>query len=316
MNRNEIPSWRRNRSIRGMSAILLPFEKTGMVDWNGFDEHLLRTWSAGLIPAVNMDTGYANLIDHATRLRVLDRTRELSEGRTFVAGAFVQDSPGDALAIQSYRQAVEEIVHRGGLPILFQSFGLTALPPPLLLRAYETIGDFCHQFLAFELGGMFAPFGTIYDLDTFRGLLQVKACIGAKHSSLDRSQEWERLAVRDEQRPDFMLLTGNDLAIDMVFYGSDYLLGLSTFAPDLFALRDRYWLEGDSRALPLNDILQYLGMFAFRHPVPAYKHSAAQFLKIRGWIKCSDPFPGSARRPESDVEILEEIWHKMSIGFA
>ena len=34
-------------------------------------------------------------------------------------------------------------------------------------------------------------------------------------------------------RPDFLVLTGNDLAIDMVMYGSDYLLGLSTFAPDV-----------------------------------------------------------------------------------
>ena len=32
------------------------------------------------------------------------------------------------------------------------------------------------------------------------------------------------------------VLTGNDLAIDMVMYGSDYLLGLSTFAPEAFAL--------------------------------------------------------------------------------
>ncbi len=123
---------------------------------------------------------------------------------------------------------------------------------------------------------MFAPFGKIYSIDTFRGLLGIKACVGAKHSSLDRLQEWERLKIRDAERTEFMVLTGNDLAIDMVFYGSDYLLGLSTFAPDLFALRDRYWLEGDSRALSVNDILQYLGMFAFRNPVPAYKHSAAQ----------------------------------------
>ena len=32
----------------------------------------------------------------------------------------------------------------------------------------------------------------------------------------------------------------------------------------------------------LNDLLQYLGTFAFRPPVPAYRHSAAQFLKLRG----------------------------------
>jgi hypothetical protein len=39
------------------------------------------------------------------------------------------------------------------------------------------------------------------------------------------------------------IYTGNDLASDMVQYGSDYLPGLSTFAPQAFALRDRHWLE-------------------------------------------------------------------------
>ena len=42
-----------------------------------------------------------------------------------------------------------------------------------------------------------------------------------------------------QMRPDFLVFTGNDLAIDMVMYGSDYLLGLSTFAPDLFASATR-----------------------------------------------------------------------------
>ena len=37
-----------------------------------------------------------------------------------------------------------------------------------------------------------------------------------------------------------------------------------------------------------NDALQYLGAFAFRPPVPAYRHSAAQFLALRGWIGGSD----------------------------
>ena len=82
---------------------------------------------------------------------------------------------------------------------------------------------------------MFAPFGKIYSLEAYRRLLDIRQCIGAKHSSLRREPEWQRLAIRDAVRPDFLVLTGNDLAIDMVMYGSDYLLGLSTFAPDLFA---------------------------------------------------------------------------------
>jgi hypothetical protein len=99
----------------------------------------------------------------------------------------------------------------------------------------------------------------------------------------------------------------------MVMYGSDYLLGLSTFAPDLFARRDAYWEAGDPRFYELNDVLQYLGMFAFRTPGPAYKHSAAQFLKLRGWIDCDEPHPQNARRPESDVAVLRELAVRMGV---
>ena len=72
--------------------------------------------------------------------------------------------------------------------------------------------------------------------------------------------------MRDERRPDFNVFTGNDLAVDMVMYGSDYLLGLSTFAPDVFAKRDHLWETGDPAFHELNDALQYLGFFAFRTP--------------------------------------------------
>ena len=177
----------------------------------------------------------------------------------------------------------------------------------------QTIGGH-HQypdgFMLF-LGTMFAPFGKIYDLATYEGLLGIQECIGAKHSSLSRQLEWDRLALRNRIRPEFKVFTGNDLAIDMVMYGSDYLLGISTFAPDYFALRDQYWLQGDPRFYELNDVLQYLGFFAFRNPVPAYKHSAAQFLKLRGWISCDDTHPQSPTRPASDIPILQNILHQL-----
>ena len=53
------------RKITGISAILLPFTPAGEVDWPSFDAHVLRTSDAGLTPAVNMDTGYVNLLDDA-----------------------------------------------------------------------------------------------------------------------------------------------------------------------------------------------------------------------------------------------------------
>ncbi|MCC7336514.1 MAG: dihydrodipicolinate synthase family protein [Pirellulaceae bacterium] len=301
------PPIRYQRKITGMSAILLPLLSSSEIDWPGFRDHVARTSDAGLVPAVNMDTGYGNLISAEQRLAVLKETQQVTAGRPFIAGAFVGDKTGAAFDFDAYRARMDEIQSLGGKPVIFQSFGLTEQPAEKLLEAYARIGKHSDGFYAFELGKMFAPFGAIYGLDVYERLIQIPECLGAKHSSLNRQLEWQRLAIRDAVRPDFMVLTGNDLAIDMVMYGSDYLLGLSTFAPAEFARRDRMWESGDSGFYELNDLLQYLGFFAFRSPVPAYKHSAAQFLNARGWIQTSLTYPGSATRPDSDVAILQEI---------
>lgn len=298
---------RPRRKITGISAILLPFTAAGDIDWAGFAAHCVRTADAGLTPAVNMDTGFVNLLTADQRVAVLDAARSALGGRPFVAGAFVGDVPGAPFNPDDYLRSMEPILAHGGTPVIFQSYGLTGLPDADLVAAYEHLGRRCGPFIAFELGTMFAPFGKIYSLDAYRGLLGVKECLGAKHSSLSREMEWRRLALRDAVRPDFKVFTGNDLAIDMVMYGSDYLLGLSTFAPDKFAERDRYWQDGDPRFYPLNDVLQYLGFLTFRSPVPAYKHSAAMFLKLRGWINCDATHPHSLTRPDTDRELLREI---------
>src|SRR5207247_3581336 len=164
----------------------------------------------------------------------------------------------------------------------------------------------CPRCIAFELGCGCAGFGRVYDLETYTGLLDIPVCIGAKHSSLHRVPEWQRLILRDDRRRGFLVLTGNDLAIDMVMYGSDYLLGLSTFAPEKFALRDALWAAGDPAFYELNDLLQYLGFFTFRPPVSTYKHSAAQFFRLRKWIEYDAPHPRGERRPESAVAILRD----------
>jgi hypothetical protein len=299
------------RKIEGNSAIILPYCESGEVEWDEFSAHVDRTARAGLIPAVNMDTGYTNLIDDLTRREALRITQETLSGGAFTAGAFVCDEPGAELDLETYQEQIELIQSFGGKPVIFQSYGLISLPPDALIRAYEAIGRYAPQFIAFELGTMFAPFGKIYDLPTYEGLLGIPQCIGAKHSSLKRELEWQRLALRDAVRPDFKVYTGNDLAIDMVMYGADYLLGLSTFAPDYFALRDAYWLNGDARFYELNDVLQYLGQFTFRPPMAAYKHSAAQFLKLRGYFGCAETHPNAARRPQSDLEILKKILEQL-----
>ena len=293
------------RKIQGISAILLPFQANGDPDWTGFAAHVCRTVNAGLVPAVNMDTGYGNLIDDATRLKALELTR--SETDNFVAGAFVGDEPGATFNPDEYLRQMEILQSKGGTPVIFQSFGLTDQSDEAIVASYTKLAEAADSIIAFELGEMFAPFGKIYSLEVYRGLLGIQRCAGAKHSSLNREQEWQRILLRDKVRPDFRVYTGNDLAIDMVMYGSDYLLGLSTFAPDAFAKRDAAWLAGDPAFHELNDLLQYLGFLTFRPPVPAYKHSAAMFLKLRGQIECDATHPASPPRPDSDRDILRSI---------
>jgi hypothetical protein len=260
-----------------------------------------------------MDTGYVNLLDDATRVQVLEQTRRVLAGRPFVAGAFVADQPGSRFDRDAYLRQIEPITARGGTPVLFQSYGLTGQADADLVASYAEMGRHCDRFIGFELGPVFAPFGKIYSLAVYRDLLGIRQCIGAKHSSLQRDLEWQRLALRDAVRPDFQVFTGNDLAIDMVMYGSDYLLGLSTFAPDLFARRDAYWAAGNPAFYELNDVLQYLGFLAFRAPVPAYKHSAAMFLHLRGWISSDATHPHSPTRPASDRALLHDIARRLDI---
>lgn len=306
---------RPGRRITGMSAVLLPFDEDGSIDWDGFAAHLARTVDAGLTPAVNMDTGFGPYLDDATRTHVLSLTRAaLGEGPhpgrpdRFVAGALVDDAPGAAFDLGAYRRAMAAVAEAGGTPIVFPSFGLAAVPEAELVAAHEALAADVDRFYGFELGTMFHPAGRIWELPTFEALLGVGPLAGAKHSSLRRGPELDRLAVRDRVRPDFLVLTGNDLAIDQVVYGSDYLLGLSTFAPDAFAARDAAWAAGDEvRFFELNDLLQYLGQLAFRAPVPGYRHDAAMFLRLRGQIVLDRTHPSSPERPASDVALLTDI---------
>jgi hypothetical protein len=257
-----------------------------------------------------MDTGYVQLLDPADRERMLDLARQVTDG-DFVAGAFVADASGAPLDLDAYRREADAIARRGGTPVIFPSYGLNELPEPEWVDALAAIGDHLDRFIGFELGAMFVPYGRIVSLDTYGGLLAIPSCIGAKHSSLSRQLEWDRLALRDATRPGFHVFTGNDLAIDMVMYGSDYLLGLSTFAPEAFARRDVYWAAGDPRFSELNDVLQYLGSFTFRDPVPGYRHDAAMWFELRGWATTDGTPEGAHRRPAADREVLATLMARL-----
>jgi len=289
---------RPGRRIHGISAVLLPYTANGEVDWDAFERHLLRTRGAGLDVAVNMDTGFGDLLSAQERVAVLDATRRaLGAGATFYAGAFADDSG-------SYRAAVAAIEQRGGVPVIVQCRAMHGLAAAEKAAVYRRVCADCERVLAFELGPVFAPHGEIWDEETFARIIEIPNLVGAKHSSLDRGIELQRLAARDCLRPEFRLYTGNDLAIDMVAYGSDYLLGLSTFAPEAFAARDRAFTRGDVDFLARNDALQHLGNVAFRAPVPAYKHAAAQYLHITGHLERDAIHPRAPRRPASDRILL------------
>jgi hypothetical protein len=294
----------------GISAVLLPYDH-GVIDWAGFDSHLSRTLNAGLIPAVNMDTGYVHALGLDERTDVLRHTAGIAAGAPFVAGAYVGDDPGAPFTPTAHVAAAEEVVKAGGTPVLFPSYGLASLTGPELVAAHQAFGQACGPFIGFELSPAFHPVGRIWDLETFNCVLGIKACTGVKHSSLRRVPEWERLAARDASRPNFRVYSGNDLAIDMMMYGSDYLLGLSTVAPDMFARRDGMWTAGDPAFGDLNDALQAIGSFMFRPPVPAYRHSAAQLLHVRGLLKSCEAGPDTPERPSSDIDVLRSLWERV-----
>jgi dihydrodipicolinate synthase/N-acetylneuraminate lyase len=299
---------RPRRTITGMSAILLPMKADLTVDWDGFAAHVSRTAAAGITPAVNMDTGFVQLIDDATRRQALALAREaVGPAGRFVAGACVVDSPGAAFDDAAYGRQIDMILAAGATPVIFPSYGLTAGGDAAMLAGYRSLARRMPSFIGFELGTAFVPCGRMLSLEGYAELMQIDNCLGAKHSSLSRRLEWERLALRDRVRPDFKVFTGNDLAIDMVRYGSDWLLGLSTAAPAAFARRDAWWAAGDARFDELDDALQALGDFAFRPPVPAYKHTMAQALHLQGLIATDEPHPQSPRRPASDREIVATI---------
>ena len=301
------------RKVQGIAAALLPFKADGRIAVEAFQDHLRATHRAGLMNAVNMDTGYVNYLNDSEKQDVLGWTREaLGKDVQFVAGAYIEGQTGDI--VELYRKQMDAIVALGGIPILFQTSRLHGKSSAEKASTYAAMCRGYPYVLAFELGQMFAPNGEIFDEETFRRLLDIPEIKGMKHSSLDRLIELERLAVRGAHRPDFRIYTGNDLGINMIEYGSDYLLGLATFAPEKFAERDRLWETGDPGYYALSDALQYLGNVAFRAPVPAYKHSAAVFLHLVGRIPSDRTHPKNPRRPAWEAEILRDCVRRLGIA--
>jgi dihydrodipicolinate synthase/N-acetylneuraminate lyase len=302
---------RTHRKVQGIAAALLPFESDGRVAVDAFQRHLSATHSAGLENAVNMDTGYVNFLSDAEKMCILQWTREaLGKDVPFVAGAYIEGQTGRIAEL--YRKQMDAIAGFGGTPILFQTSQLQGKSAKEKAGIYQETCRGYPGVLAFELGRMFAAGGEILDSETIRRFMEIPEILGIKHSSLDRLVELDRLALRDVHRPGFHIYSGNDLGINMIEYGSDYLLGLATFAPEKFTERDLLWETADPRYFALSDSLQHLGNVAFRDPVPAYKHSAAIFLHLTGRIPSNRTHPKNPQRPIWEVELIRDCMRRLS----
>ncbi len=288
------------RRVHGISAMLLPYKADGRMDEAGFGDHLRRTLHAGLGAAVNMDTGYGDLLTREEKQLVLRWTAENT--KSFFAGAAPDNDEKNAAI--AYTRECTSIRNAGGTPVIFPSSYTASLDDEALITLFHEISEATERFVAFELGAVFNPHGRMFSDRVLISLMDLPQCCGLKHSSLDRATELARLDLRDRVRPDFTIYSGNDWAADMIEFGSDYLLGLSTFAPELFRARDQTWEEGRAEYLELRDAIQYLGWVGFREPVPAYKHSAAIFLKLTGRLECDDPHPRAPRRDDWDRPLL------------
>jgi len=299
------------RAVTGMAAVLLPFTERGEIAEEAYIGCLKDTVEAGLTPAINMDTGYVNLLTDGEKERVLVLARQALGTTPFIAGAYIEGQDGDIADL--YRREIARIAEHGGTPILFQTSRLHNRPAADIVATYTRAVADVPTAYAFELGRMFAPNGEIWSAEVAERILSIPQMKGMKHSSLDRVIELERLALRDRVRPDFKIFTGNDLGIDMIEYGSDYLLGLAAFSPSKFAERDRYWESQDTAYFAIADALQFLGSVAFRPPVPAYKHSAAIFLNLLGKIPTDRTHPRSPERPVREREMLQSCAERLGL---
>jgi hypothetical protein len=158
---------RLRRSIRGMSAILLPFRSDLSVDWDAFAAHVARTHAAGIAPAVNMDTGYVQLIDDATRRQALALARETVGSGEIVAGACVVDAAGAAIDEAAYGRQLDMIAAVGAIPVIFPSFGLTTGSDADFIARVRRLAARVERFIGFELSTAFVPSGRLLSIEAY-----------------------------------------------------------------------------------------------------------------------------------------------------
>ena len=112
---------RPGRAITGMSAVLLPFTSDGEIDWDATEAHIGRTVDAGLTPAVNMDTGYVQLLTDAQKSEVLDRAASTSPAAGSSPGPTSPTGRATRSTSTATSPPVRPSLPRGGTPVIFPS---------------------------------------------------------------------------------------------------------------------------------------------------------------------------------------------------
>jgi hypothetical protein len=294
-----------DRSVQGAAALPVWAGPSGTLDLGGLAARLEATFAAGLTPAVNLFAGSVDLLGLDDRIDVLSTAAGVARGRRFIAGTWPADDAAP-LAVR-YGRAVDVVARQGGTPLLLPIPELETLDADALAHLWRQATSGHRGVLALEIAPAFGLPGTIHAPEALSRLLDVPSLGGLVHASLDRGTEWARIEARDVGRPDFRIYSGHERALDMVAYGSDYLLGTAGCAPEAFAARDRAWRAGEPLAFELNDVLQYLGTLMHRDPLPGARHAAVQWLHARGLVRDATPWPGTERRPDSDDVLYRTI---------
>ena len=102
-----------------------------------------------------MDTGYVNLLTPEQKRQVLQFATKIVGGKRFVAGAFVEGYPGEAIVL--YKQAVQEIVAAGGIPILFPSSAMQRMSEDELVAFHREIASFGRSSSPLNLASSSCP---------------------------------------------------------------------------------------------------------------------------------------------------------------
>lgn len=294
-----------SRTIHGCAALPVWQGPAGRLDLAGLAERLQATFTAGLTPAVNLYGGSVDRLGCDQRTDILTTAAGVARGRRFIAGTRPTEDAAP-LSVR-YGRAVDAVVRQGGTPLLLPIRELVALDGDALIHLWRQATAGHRGVLVIEMAEAFEMPAPPYSADVVARLLDISSLGGLVHASLDRGAEWARVDARDIARPDFRIYSGNERALDMVAYGSDYLLATAGAAPEAFAARDRAWRAGQPIGFELNDVLQVLGTLFYREPMAGARHAVLQWLQARDVVRHATPVAGIPSRPDSDLAIYREI---------